>query len=157
MQLKSKVSAVLLSLSLVGVTFIQGWEGTEQKAYLDVVGVPTICTGSTRAVKIGQTASLGECQERLRLDTQAVGKSMQRCILAPVTQEQYDALLSLGFNIGGGALCRSTLVRKLNAGDCSGAGTEFLRWDMAGGKHLRGLQNRRQAERVVFMKGCYEH
>lgn len=154
MSTKGKFAAAVLSLSLAGVTFIQGWEGTEQEAYLDVVGIPTICTGSTRAVHIGQTASLSECQERLRLDTQSVGRAMQRCITAPVTQGQYDALLSLGFNIGEGALCRSTLVRKLNTGDCLGAADQFLRWDMAGGKHLRGLQNRRQAERREFMKGC---
>ena len=154
MQIRNKVAAVALSLSLTGVAFIQQWEGTEQQAYLDVVGVPTICTGSTRAVRIGQTASLGECQERLRLDTQAAGKALGRCVTAPVTQEQYDALLSLAFNIGGGAICGSTLVRRLNAGDCLGAAEQFPRWDMAGGKHLRGLQNRRQAERKEFLKGC---
>ena len=154
MTLRSKLAASALALSLAGVAFIQTWEGTEQDAYLDVVQVPTICTGSTRGVHVGQHASLQECQERLRLDTEAVGRAMARCVTQNVTQGQYDALLSLGFNIGTGALCRSTLVRKLNAGDCLGAGQEFLRWDMAGGKHLRGLQNRRQAERTEFLKGC---
>lgn len=152
MQLRK--SAVVLMLSLAGIGFIQSWEGTKQEAYLDVIGVPTICTGSTRGVRIGQTASPAECQERLRLDTAEVGTAMQRCVTAPVTQKQYDALLSLGFNIGGGALCRSTLVLKLNAGDCLGAAAEFPRWDMAGGRHIRGLQNRRQAERKEFITGC---
>lgn len=148
-----KAAAGLL-LSLAGVGFIQTWEGTETTAYLDSVGVPTICTGSTRAVRIGQVADLKECQERLVQDTGAAGRAVQRCVTAPVTQGQYDALVSLGFNIGGGAICRSTLVRKLNQGDCRGAGAEFLRWDRAGGSRLRGLTNRRKAESAAFLKDC---
>lgn len=130
-------------------------EGTERVAYLDVVGVPTICTGSTKAVRIGQVASLGECQERLVQDTHDAGKALARCVTALVTQDQYDALLSLAFNIGGGALCSSTLVRKLNQGDCVGAGAQFLRWDYAGKQKIRGLTNRRKAESAVFIKDCH--
>jgi len=155
MQTRTKVSAALLSLSLAGVTFIQEWEGTKQTAYLDVVGVPTICTGSTKAVRIGQVASLGECQERLVQDTHDAGKALARCVTAPVTQDQYDALLSLAFNIGGGAICGSTLVRRLNSGDCLGASNEFHKWRYAGGKPVRGLERRRAAESAVFRKDCY--
>ncbi len=147
--------AVVLALSLAGLGFIQEWEGTEQEAYLDVVGVPTVCSGSTRGVRLGQHFTLEECKERLKEDVGVVGRGMARCITAELTQTQYDALLSLGFNIGTGAMCKSTLVRKLNSGDCLGAAREFTRWDMAGGKHLRGLQNRRQAEQKEFLKGCY--
>lgn len=143
-----------LLLSLAGIGFIQTWEGTERTAYLDSVGVPTICTGSTRAVRIGQTATESECQSRLILDTTYAGNALKRCVTASVTQGQYDALVSLSFNIGGGAICRSTLVRKLNQGDCRGAGAEFLRWDWAGGSRLRGLTNRRKAESAIFLKDC---
>ncbi len=149
-----KRTAAALTLSLGGVLFIQGWEGTKTTAYLDSVGVPTICTGSTRAVRIGQVADLQECQERLVYDTGVSGKAVQRCVQAPVTQRQYDALVSLGFNIGGGALCGSTLVRKLNSGDCRGAAQQFLRWDYAGKQRLRGLTKRRQAESAEFIKDC---
>lgn len=148
-----KATAGLL-LSLAGLSFIQTWEGTENTAYLDSVGVPTICTGSTRAVKIGQVATTQECEERLVQDTGTAGRALARCVTAPVTQRQYDALVSLGFNIGEGAICRSTLVRKLNSGDCRGAGAEFLRWDWAGGSRLRGLTNRRKAESAEFLKDC---
>lgn len=154
MQIKTKLTAAALSLSLAGVAFIQSWEGTETSAYLDSVRVPTICTGSTRGVYLGQTATLAECEERLVQDTTYAGKAIQRCVTHKLTQEQYDALVSLSFNIGGGALCASTLVRKLNQGDCRGAGAEFLRWDYAGGKRLRGLSNRRAAESNLFLKGC---
>lgn len=147
-------SAGALTLSLLGVGFIQSWEGTKQEAYLDVVQVPTICTGSTKGVRIGQVATPGECEARLIEDTTYAGKALARCVTVPVTQRQYDALVSLGFNIGGGAICASTLVRKLNQGDCRGAAEQFLRWDYAGKQKLRGLTNRRKAERELFLKDC---
>jgi len=149
-----KKLAAGLVLSAAGLVFVQGWEGTQEVAYLDIAGVPTICTGSTRGVRIGQVAKEGECLYRLREDTSRAGKAVQRCTTAPVTQEQYDALLSLTFNIGEGAYCKSTLVRKLNAGDCYGAYTEFLRWDYAWGKRSKGLGNRRKAESELFRTGC---
>lgn len=152
--LKKYIAPSLLSLSIVGVGFIQSWEGTERVAYLDSVGVPTICTGSTKGVYVGQTATLGECEHRLIEDTTYAGKAIQRCVREKITQDQYDALVSLAFNIGGGATCTSTLVRKLNQGDCRGAAEQFLRWDYAKGKRLRGLTNRRMAERELFLKDC---
>lgn len=154
MQPKTKLAAGALTLSVLGVAFIQGWEGTRSDAYLDSVNVPTICTGSTKNVFIGQHATLAECEERLKEDTTYAGKAVQRLVTVKLTQAQYDALVSLVFNIGPGAFARSTLLRKLNAGDCYGAADEFLRWDRAGGKRLRGLQNRRQAERKEFRTGC---
>lgn len=154
MQVRKFLPAVALSLSLAGVGFIQSWEGTERVAYLDSVGVPTICTGSTKGVYVGQKATLGECEHRLIEDTTYAGKAIQRCVRENITQGQYDALVSLAFNIGGGATCGSTLVRKLNQGDCRGAAEQFLRWDHAGGKRLRGLTKRRTAEALLFLKDC---
>lgn len=154
MSVKRYTAAAVLSLSVLGAAFIQKWEGTEREAYLDAVGVPTICTGSTRAVRIGQVAAPGECEARLIQDSTYAGKAVARCVHAPVTQRQYDALVSLAFNIGGGATCTSTLVRKLNQGDCRGAANEFLRWNRAGGRVLPGLSNRRAAERAEFIKDC---
>jgi lysozyme len=152
--IRKYIAPALLSLSLVGVGFIQSWEGTEPVAYLDSVGVPTICTGSTKGVYVGQKAALGECEHRLIEDTTYAGKAVQRCVTAKITQGQYDALVSLAFNIGGGATCTSTLVRKLNQGDCRGAAGQFPRWNKAGGKELRGLTNRRLAEQAVFIRDC---
>ena len=151
---KSKFSVAVLALSLAGTVFIQSLEGTKNVAYLDSVGVPTICTGSTRAVRIGQVASDAECAARLKEDTSSAGAALKRGVTVPVTQEQYDALLSLVFNIGEGAFMRSTLLVRLNAGRCTEAADQFLRWDYAGGQRLRGLSKRRQAERNLFLKGC---
>lgn len=154
MQIKKLLPAIALSLSVVGVGFIQSWEGTERVAYLDSVGVPTICTGSTKGVYVGQKATIAECEHRLIEDTTYAGKAIQRCVREKITQGQYDALVSLAFNIGGSATCTSTLVRKLNQGDCRGAAEQFLRWDYAKGKRLRGLTNRRMAERELFLRDC---
>lgn len=149
-----KLSAAVLCISAAGVGFLQHWEDTREVAYLDSVGVPTICTGSTSGVRLGQVAAPGECEARLREDTGTAGKALARCVTAPVTQRQYDALLSLTFNVGGRNICTSTLVRKLNQGDCRGAAAQFLRWDYAGKQRLRGLTNRRQAESAEFIKDC---
>ena len=153
---KSKFSVAVLALSLAGTVFIQSLEGTKNVAYLDSAGVPTICTGSTRHVRIGQVASEAECAVRLQEDTSRAGAALKRGVTVPVTQEQYDALLSLVFNIGEGAFMRSTLLVRLNAGRCTEAADEFLRWRYAAGKPLRGLLKRRQAERAMFIQGCYD-
>lgn len=152
--IKGKVAVGLLALSIAGLGFIKGFEGTEYSAYLDSAKVPTICTGSTKGVFLGQQATPAECEYRLVQDTSYAGKAVARCTTAKLSQEQYDAVVSFTFNVGGGAYCRSTLVRKLNAGDCRGAGAEFLRWDYAAGKRLRGLTTRRKAESALFLRGC---
>lgn len=69
----------------------------------------------------------------------------------PLTKNQLDALVSLCYNIGVGAIAKSTLVRKLNAGDINGAANEFLKWNKANGRILSGLTRRRIAERKLFL------
>jgi len=147
-------SAAAIALSAVGVDLIKKWEGEKYSAYLDSVGVPTICVGSTRGVKLGDKATPAQCQERLRIDVSDAGKALARCVTVPVSQGQYDALLSLTFNVGGGAVCKSTLVRELNAGQCRRAAEQFHRWVYAGGVKLRGLVNRRADEYLLFVKDC---
>jgi len=70
-------------------------------------------------------------------------------------QSRFDALVSFAFNVGTGALESSTLLKKHNAGDYQGAANEFLKWDMAGGKHLPGLRARRSAEARLYLRGKY--
>lgn len=152
--LKTKLAASALALSVAGGLFIQNFEGTAHKAYLDPVGIPTICSGSTYRVYLGMTETPSGCAYRLQQDTGVAGKAIARCTTAPLTQGQYDALVSFVFNVGGGAYCSSTLVRKLNAGDCIGASKEFRRWNRAGGRVLNGLTTRRIAEGEAFAKGC---
>lgn len=151
---KAKIAASLLALSAAGLLAIVGHEDIQPVAYRDAVGIPTICAGHTKGVRIGQRATINGCMVMLIEDTGVAGKAVARCTRAPVTQGQYDALVSLTFNIGGRAYCGSTLARRLNAGDCRGAAREFERWNKAGGRVLRGLVNRRADERALFEKDC---
>lgn len=149
-----RVAAGLLALSVTGVAFIAGHEATRRDAYLDTGGVPTICTGSTEGVRLGQRATFEECNARLVRDTTHAGRAVADCTHVAITQEQYDALVSFTFNVGRAAYCGSTLARKLNAGDCWGAAAQFPRWIYDNGRKLRGLERRRAEERAAFEKGC---
>ena len=132
-------------------------EGTVPRVYLDPAGVATSCTGHTKTVTrkdVGKAVPLEVCHELLRADLKEHEDHVRKAVLVPITQGQFDALVSLDFNIGGRAFSNSTLLRKLNAGDCLGAGAEFPRWNRAGGRVLPGLVKRRGAERALFEKGC---
>ena len=164
MSLKTKALAVLAASTLAlagtylpstsGIEAIKQYEGTRTVAYLDAVGVPTICTGSTRKVFIGQTATLAQCEERLVQDATYAGKGVAHGVKVKLTQGQYDALVSFVFNLGETQFYKSTLLRKMNAGDCFGAAAEFNRWVYAKGKRLKGLVKRRAAERALFERDC---
>lgn len=146
--------ASALSISLAGIAFIQSEEGTEYEAYLDSVHVPTICTGSTKNVFIGQKATLQECEQRLQEDTTYAGKAVQRHVQRKLTQQQYDTLVSFVFNVGPGAFAKSTMLKRINEGQCYAAGAEFKRWNKAGGKVLKGLTNRRAREAALWLEDC---
>lgn len=150
--------AAALAMSAAGIAGIQYHEGTVNSVYLDPVGIPTSCTGhtgpDTTAAMVGQARSAEVCARLLDQDTRSAQAAVGRCVTAQVTQVQYDALVSLTFNIGNSAFCGSTLVRKLNAGDCWGASEQFSRWTKARGRELRGLVIRRADERAAFETGC---
>ncbi|SOD27670.1 lysozyme [Variovorax sp. YR752] len=77
--------------------------------------------------------------------------AVRRAVTVDLTQRQFDALVSIFYNAGVEALAKSTLVRLLNAGDRAGAAAQFPRWNMSGGTVLKGLQRRREAERLLFL------
>lgn len=147
------VASTLLP-SQSGLDAIKKHEGVRHGAYLDAVGVPTICYGSTRKVFMGQRATSAECEERLLEDATYAGRGVAQGVKVKLTQGQYDALVSFVFNVGETQFYRSTLLRKINAGDCWGAGAEFDRWVYAKGKRLNGLVSRRADERRAFEEGC---
>lgn len=149
-----RFAAGSLVISALGLGFISQHEGVVTDAYLDPVGIPTICMGHTEGVFLGQQRTLKECEVLLKQDVTYAGKALARCTKVDLTQESYDALVSAIFNIGGTAYCNSTLLRKLNAGDCWGAAAEFDRWVYAKGRKLPGLVKRRAAERKLFETGC---
>ncbi len=150
MNAKAKLVAAGLLLSAM---LIMPWEGRELRAYQDVVGIWTICDGATRGVRPGQVATAQECDAMLYRDLLAVDRQMSACIGRPVAEGVRAAVNSWAYNVGAGSACRSTLVRKLRAGDVPGACNELLRWTYAGGKELAGLKRRRQAEHRVCLGG----
>jgi len=156
--ISNKIKLATASVSLVGLSFIMAVEGTEQVAYLDSVKVPTICVGHTKGVYLGQKATLEQCETWLKEDSSYAGKAVKRLVKVDLTQPQYDALVSFTFNLGEGALASSTLLRKINSGECVAAAKEFLKWDKArvNGRliPLRGLTKRRQGESTMWLSGC---
>jgi len=100
---------------------------------------------------MGLKISDKECDAILAQDLHAVEKHVKDPVKVHLSQNQFDALVSLVFNIGGGAFKGSTLLKKLNAGDYAGAADQFLVWNRAGGKVLKGLTTRRESERKQFL------
>jgi lysozyme len=135
------------------LTTVTYWEGTKYTPYYDIVGVLTVCNGYTGPdIVPGRVYGKDECDSLLRKEVTEHGLGVLRCTKVPLNQNQYDAFASFAYNVGVGAYCRSTLVKKLNAGDYQGACDELLRWNKAGGKEVRGLTRRRVAERELCMK-----
>lgn len=150
-----KRAAVALALSATGAAALIAHEGWVKVGYKDPVGIPTACAGHTRTAKVGKIYTEAECLKLLREDVAVSEAAVKRLVTVHLTQDQFNALVSFTFNVGEGNLVRSTLLRKLNAGDCVGAANEFLRWDRAAGKRLPGLTKRRADERAIFIKGCH--
>jgi lysozyme len=145
MKARIVIGALTLSASaLVGLAVHEGYRG---EAYTPVKGdVPTIGFGTTAGVKPGDRIEPVQALVRKLQDVQKFEGALKQCVRVPLHQHEYDAFLSLAYNIGPGAFCGSTLVRRLNAGDYTGACAEILRWDRFRGEPLRGLTLRRQAE-----------
>ncbi|MDE1163720.1 MAG: lysozyme [Acidobacteriaceae bacterium] len=139
------------SLSCAGLELIKSAEGLRQRAYQDATGIWTIGYGHTGAdVAAGRRISDLEAEALLRSDVAATVASVNKVIIAVITQNQFDALVSFCFNVGGGSFERSALLKKLNLGDSAGAAEEFGKWVRAGGKVLPGLVARRAAEAKMF-------
>lgn len=152
---KAKYAVGALTLSLSGILATTNFEGKRNVGYYDAVGIPTSCVGHTGPdVVVGRFYSDAVCEDLLRKDTSEAQRAVNKVVTVKVTQEQYDALVSFTFNVGGGALAGSTLLKKANAGDCLGAYNEFHRWNRARGVVLPGLTKRRAAEAEMWRSGC---
>lgn len=128
------------------IAYTSGWEGRVRVPYRDVGGVLTVCDGHTGPDIIpGKTYSDAECDALHRKDQLRIEASLLKCApeLARVPDEIYIAVNDWAFNVGADAACRSTLIRKLRAGDLKGACEQFSRWVFVNGEVVRGLQNRR--------------
>lgn len=125
--------------------FTAAFEGCHLTAYRCPAGVLTIGFGTTSGVKEGMKISQSQAIEWLERDLQVSYNAVQRLIKYPLSDNQLIALIDFTFNLGSGALQRSTLRSRLNRGDLH-IENEFLKWNKVAGKVLRGLTIRRQAE-----------
>lgn len=132
---------------------VAGFEGLRQAAYIDPVGIPTVCFGETRDVKLGDKYTAEECREMLGDRVQEFGAAVDRCVTVPLAPARKAAYVSFAYNVGTEAFCGSTLVRKANAGDAVGSCNELPRWTKAKGITLPGLVKRREQERQLCMEG----
>ena len=135
----------------VALGTVSYFEGKENSAYRDPVGVVTICYGHTGTARVGQTLSDEECAKLLAGDLGDAFDAVDEHVDVEMPPTRRAALASFVFNVGEGAFARSTLLRRLNAGKTRQACDELLRWVFAGGKRLRGLVTRRQAERELCL------
>lgn len=146
-----------MNIGKKGLALIKEFEGCKLTSYKCPAGVWTIGIGSTRysdgsPVKQGQTLASIEAALLLLSKTLAPFEHAVNAIKVELTQNEFDALVSLTYNIGAGNLASSTLVKMLKAGDSkSEIAKQFLRWDKANGKPLAGLTRRRNAEAELFL------
>ena len=148
-----------MKTSSAGLSIIKKWEGFRSKPYLCPAGVATIGYGSTvypdgRAVSL-RDPSINEAQavEILAATLVKYEDAVRRYTAnakKPISQNQFDALVSFAYNVGIGNLQKSSLLRLVNAGNFAGAGREFGKWVFAKGKKLQGLVDRRADESYLF-------
>lgn len=142
-----------MKTSSTGRDLIRRFEGEKLTTYVCPAGVLTIGVGHTGPdVKRGSSITKEQSDALLVADLHKFEKAVAGAVKVSLTQNQFDACVSLAFNIGAGAFAGSTLVRLLNAGDYKGAAAQFERWTKANGKILTGLVRRRQAEKELFLK-----
>lgn len=145
-----RASIAALSLSAAAFVGIAVHEAYRDRAYLPTPNdVPTIGFGTTAGVKMGDKITVERALVRLLADADKFQAELRRCIGdVPLYQHEWDAYVSWAYNVGTGAACKSTLVRKLQQTppDYPGACAELLRWDKQAGITLRGLTIRRQGE-----------
>jgi lysozyme len=140
-----------MKISQTGIDLIKSFEGYRSEAYQCSAGKWTIGYGHTNSVLPLQKTTPEQAEKFLLDDLADAVSAVNRLVKVELSQAQFDALVSLVFNIGAGAFASSTLLQKLNAKDYYGAREQFKRWNKAGGKVLVGLTRRRAAEAELFM------
>lgn len=144
----------------IALAVVAPFEGLRTVAYRDPVGIPTICFGETRGVQMGDTATRAECEAMLEDRLQEFHAGLAKCLpgLPTMPPEVQAAFVSWAYNIGTGAACKSTLVKKARAGDLRGACNELPKWDKArvAGKlvALPGLTRRRAEEQALCLSAA---
>jgi lysozyme len=151
------------TISNDGIDLVKTFEGLHKvqpdgtiSSYLCPAGKWTIGYGSCKGVRSGMKITIEEAELRLREDLRTAEADVKRYVTVPLTQGQYDALVSFVFNLGAGNFRSSTLLKKLNQGLYNDVPEQIMRWNKArvGGKLtvLNGLTRRRAAEAAIFSR-----
>ena len=152
---RKAVALGVTTASVALASFVAHWEGDRRTAYADKLayGVPSVCNGHTGPdVRVGDVWSKEQCDAVLQKNIEKHSTGLLKCVKVPLNQNQFDALSSWAFNVGVGAACGSTLVKLLNQGLYAQACQQLPKWSRAGGKEVRGLLNRRNAEMALCLK-----
>jgi lysozyme len=159
-QLKRGGAAATVAAIAMATPFVVGWEGVDYVARhfsFDPPGVVTVCNGITNydlpGLKPGMKFTKGECAELLKKAMPKYAAPIDRCVKVPITDNTRAALYSASYNLGPGTVCKSSMVRRINAGDTRGGCDALLMYVRANGKFLQGLLNRRHAERKLCLEG----
>ena len=147
-----KVEDGKLRTSKAGIDLIKSHEGLRLNAYMCPANVLTIGYGHTRNVYPGQVITQQEAIALLKEDLVRFEDAVNKYVTVPLSQNQFDALVSFSFNVGISAFANSTLLRVLNLGNSFQAASQFSRWVHGGGQRLPGLVRRRKEERELFLK-----
>lgn len=139
-----------MKISQKGIDLIKRFEGCRLEAYKCPAGVWTIGYGHTNGVKEGMKITQQEAEKLLKQDLVVYENIVLESVTTALNQPIFDALVSFTYNLGGGNLKSSTLLKLLNDRDYYGASKEFEKWNKASGKVLVGLVKRREAERNLF-------
>lgn len=145
---KQKKTATWLS---VCVACVGAEEGLRTVAYKDPVGIPTICFGETKDVKLGDKKTADECKAMLGERVLEFGRKVDACTTGPMTPSRKAGLTSFAYNVGAETYCKSSVARKINAGDVQGGCDALLLYVYAKGIKLPGLEKRRQQERQLCL------
>ena len=150
--MKGKIAAgAAAAVVALAVTLVKPWEGYEPEPYRDIVGVLTVCYGETRNIE-PRRYSQAECEAKLNSRLGQYLMELSSCVTVPLRRHEWAALLSWSYNVGTAAACKSTLIRKVNSGAAPAEFcAELKKWVYAGGKRVRGLVNRREAEYRMCM------
>jgi lysozyme len=142
-----------MKTSPAGRALIRQFEGCQLQAYRCPAGIPTIAVGHTRGVKMGDRCSVQQADVWLTQDLEDAEAAVESLVQVPLAQEQFDALVSFTFNLGHARLAESTLLILLNKGSYRAAAEQFDRWVNSAGVKLKGLVDRRAAEKALFLDG----
>jgi GH24 family phage-related lysozyme (muramidase) len=154
-KLRSSATAAFLAVAL---PLIGAWEGNENHAYLDMVGVPTICSGHTQGVQLGDYMADAQCADLLRSEVLEYREALHGYFstatkLHRLTPERDAGYVRLAYNVGVRGAGHSAATRRLNAGDIAGGCQALTWWNKAGGRVVRGLVRRRSDECRLCMMG----